>query len=59
MPKGLVVYLDEEIYKKLKAMSIQEGKTLKDCAYDIIKNSVDKNQKPRSIAESLLELTDS
>lgn len=41
MPKGLVVHLDDEVHKKLKAMSINEGKALKDLAYDIIKNAVD------------------
>jgi hypothetical protein len=58
MPKGLVVYLDDDTYKKLKAMSTQEGKTLKDLSYDIIKNAVDKNQKDQktgSIIERLFE----
>lgn len=59
MPKGLVVPLDDETYRKLKAMSASEGKYLKDCAYDIIKNAVDKNREPESIAEILMQLNDS
>jgi hypothetical protein len=61
MPKGLVVYLDDGTYKKLKAMSTQEGKTLKDLSYDIIKNAVDKNQKNQksgSVLEYLFEESD-
>lgn len=41
MPKGLVVYLDDETYKRLKAMSINEGKPLKDVVYEMIKSDVE------------------
>ncbi len=41
MPKGLVVYLDDETYKRLKAMSINEGKSLKDLAYELLKDSLE------------------
>ena len=41
MPKGLVVYLDDETYKRLKAMSINDGKTLKDLTYEMIRESLE------------------
>lgn len=41
MPKGLVIYLDDETYKSLKNMCANEDKHLKDMAYDIIKGSVE------------------
>jgi len=60
LPRGLVVYLDVETYKKLKAMSAREGKTLKDLSYDIIRNAVYESQGPEEIAASLLmQLDDS
>ena len=40
MPKGLVVHLDYEIYKRFRMMYISEGETLKDQAYELIKETV-------------------
>lgn len=53
MPKGLVVYLDDDTYKRFKIICVNEGKSLKDFAYDIIKGVVDSFRDPK---ELLLEL---
>jgi hypothetical protein len=37
----LVVYLDDEIYKRFKMMCVIEEKSLKDKAYEILKDMVE------------------
>ena len=49
MPKGLVVYLDDDTYKRFKILSVQEGRSLKDFAYEIIKAVVDSNRDPEEL----------
>ena len=41
MPKGLVVYLDDETYKRFKMLCVNEGNSLKDQAYELIKETVE------------------
>lgn len=42
MPKGLVVYLDDDTYKKLKEMYSNPEQSLRGVFYDIIKDIADK-----------------
>ena len=53
MPKGLVVYLDDDTYRRFKILSVQEGQSLKDFAYDIIKATVDSNRDPEELLSEL------
>lgn len=53
MPKGLVVYLDDETYKRLKILSAKEGQNLKDLAYSIIKGVVDCYRNPKELLTEL------
>ena len=41
MPKGLVVHLDDDLYRRFAMMCAYEGMTLKDQVYKIIKESVE------------------
>ncbi|UCH01376.1 MAG: hypothetical protein JSV20_05710 [Candidatus Bathyarchaeota archaeon] len=49
MPKGLVVYLDDDTYKRFKIICVNEGKSLKDFAYDAIKAVVDSFRDPKEL----------
>ncbi len=53
MPKGLVVYLDDETYKQLKIISAKEGQSLKDFVYEVIKGVVDCHRDPKELLEQL------
>ena len=41
MPKGLVVYLDDDLHDRLRAVCAHEKKTLKDFAYEQIKGALE------------------
>ena len=54
MPKGLVVYLDDDTYRRFKILSVQEGQSLKDFAYDIIKAVVDSHRDPKELQSEFI-----
>jgi hypothetical protein len=41
MPKGLVVHLDDDLYRRFAMMCAYEGMTLKDQVYKMIKEDVE------------------
>jgi hypothetical protein len=41
MPKGLVVHLDDDLYRRFAMICAYEGMTLKDQVYKIIKEDVE------------------
>jgi len=41
MPKGLIVHLDDDLYRRFAMMSAYEGMTLKEQVYKIIKEDVE------------------
>ena len=41
MPKGLVVHLDDDLYRRFAMMCAYEGMTLKDQLYKMIKEDVE------------------
>jgi hypothetical protein len=40
MPKGLVVFLDDDLHRRFRSMCTYEGLTLKDELYKMIKEDV-------------------
>ena len=44
MPKSLVIPLEDELYKQFASMCKDEGKCLKDYAYEVLKGAVEAYQ---------------